>query len=605
MAAPPGAPRVRPRRWLALAVLVGFVFAGRDAAIAQAPSAPERIEVLVDASAEMRVRIGDVERIVVAREFLTALHAGLRAGESSAPSLRLFGATSPASRRDCTDTRLAVEAGAAPARWAAAVAAIEPLGISPLAHALERAAGDSASTYLLVAAGGEDCRVDPCEVWKEVVGGGPNRRSRLHVVALAPAPDDLEALRCLSRAGSGSLTVIDTPGEAASAGRRVALILRNEGLVEVRATLGRGGARIALPVRVERPVGGEVVVAFAARGPRPVPAGVYRVVVESAPPLAFERVMVLPGETATLEASGLGRLRVELLDDRGGHVRAPVSIRSGDGRRELRYGVTGEDAVMRAGTYDISVDLGDSVVVRGDVVVSAGRTNRTAFGGGGTLLVLSPEFESPPPTLVLASRSGVVDTLRVGVAHPLPGGAYRLIVETLPVYVTENVAVGGESQTVVTLPETGVLGVALGGVDGEVSGIRVEVQEVLTGETYGTIRSGERRLVMPGRYDLRARTVPPATFPGIQVTAGQERIVRRDGLSGIAVAAPPGDAGPFRLVVLKPAGEALGEATGPEPALNAWPGDYLVRVWRGRNLAWEGRVAVASDKTARIDLASP
>jgi hypothetical protein len=315
--------------------------------------------------------------------------------------------------------------------------------------------------------------------------------------------------------------------------------------------------------------------------------------------------MVLPGETAMLEASGLGRLRVELLDDRGGRVRAPVSIRSSDGRRELRYGVTGDDAVMRAGTYDVSVDLGDSVVEQGDIVVSAGRTTRIAFGGGGTLLVLSPEFESPPPTRVLASRSGVVDTLRVGVPHPLPGGAYRLIVETLPVYVTENVAVRGESQTVVTLPETGVLGVTLGGVDGEVSGVRVEVREVLTGETYGTIRSGDRRLVMPGRYDLRARTVPPANFPAVDVTAGQERIVRRDGLSGIEVAAPPGDAGPYRLVVLTPAGEALGEATGAEPAVHAWPGDYLVRVWRGRDLAWEGRVAVASDKTARIDLVSP
>jgi hypothetical protein len=477
--------------------------------------------------------------------------------------------------------------------------------VSPLAHALEHAAGDSAAAYLLVTAGGDDCRVDPCAVWKEVIGGGSNRRSRLHVVALAPAPDDLEVLRCLSRAGSGSLTVIDTPGEAGSAGRRVALILRNEGLLEVRATLGRGGARIELPVRIERPVGGEVVVAFAARGPRPIPAGVYRVVVESAPPLSFDRVMVLPGETTTLEATGLGRLRVELLDDLGHHVRAPVSIRSGAARRELRYAVTGEDVIMRSGAYDVSVDMGDSVAEHGDVVVSAGRTTRIAFGGGGTLLVLSPEFETPPPTRVLATRSGIVDTLRVGVPHPLAGGTYRLLVETLPVYVTEDVAIGGESQTVITLPETGILGVSLSGMSGAVNGIRVEVREVTTGQTYGAIRSGERHLVMPGRYDLHARTVPPTTFRAVDVAAGQERIVRREGLSGIAVVAPTGDAGPYRLVVLTPAGEALGEASGPAPALNAWPGEYLARVWRGRDLAWEGRVAVASDKTARIDLANP
>ena len=605
MALRPGASRVRARDWCALALSLGLLLGGRDALAAQEPPAAGGIEVVLDASAGMRGRIGDFERVSVAREFLTALHSGLTADGSPGPALRLFGSSSPAARRNCSDTRLALAAGAAPARWDTEVASVEPLGVSPIAHALERAAGDSAAAYLLVTAGADDCRVDPCAAWKEVIGGGPNRRSRLHVVALAPDPADLEVLRCLSRAGSGSLTVIDTPGEATSAGGRVALILRNEGLVEVRATLGRGGARIPLPVRVERPVGGEVVVAFAARGPRPVPAGVYRVVVESAPPMSFDRIMVLPGETTVLEATGLGRLRVELLDDLGDHVRAPVSIRSGDGRRELRYAVTGEDAIMRAGVYDVSVEVGDSVAERGDVVVTAGRTTRIAFGGGGTLLVLSPEFETPPPTRVLASRSGVVDTLRVGVPHPLPGGAYRLLVETLPVYVTEDVAIGGESQTVITLPETGILGVTLSGVNGAVNGIRVDVREVTTGETYGSIRSGERRLVMPGRYDLHARTVPPTTFPAVDVTPGQERIVRREGLSGIAVAAPSGDPGPFRLVVLTPAGEALGEASGPAPALYAWPGDYLARVWRGRDLAWEGRVAVASDKTARIDLANP
>ena len=493
----------------------------------------------------------------------------------------------------------------AAARWSAAVQGIRPLGIAPLATALERAVADSVSTYVLLTEGGDDCRVDPCEIWREAIGGGPNRNARLHVVALAPSQENLEELRCLSRAGSGSLTIIDGSDEASYAGRRVALILRNEGLIEVRATLGRGGARVELPVRIERPVAGEVVAGFTARGPRAVPAGVYRVVVESAPPLAFERVMVLPGETTTLEASALGRLRVEMLDDAGQRIRAPVSIRSPDGRRELRYGLTGEDAVMQAGTYVVSVDLGDSVLQQTDVSVPAGRTTRVAFGGGGTLLVLTPEFESPPATRALAFRPGEVDTLAVGAPSPLPAGSYRLIVETLPVYVAEDVVVRDEAQTVVTLPETGILGVELSGPAGSVEGIRVEVREVLTGETYGTIRSGERRLAMPGRYDLEARTVPRARFEAVDVAPGQELIVRREGLSRLEVAPPAGSDATYRLDVLTPGGERLGDASGSQPALPVWPGEYLARVWRGRELVWEGRVAVASDKTARIDLAGP
>ncbi|MGH7565217.1 MAG: hypothetical protein ACREK2_00145, partial [Gemmatimonadota bacterium] len=506
---------------------MALLLATHGGVLAQEPAvAAGGIEVVLDASADMREPIEGVERIAVAREFLEALRSGLTARESFPVGLRLYGSASARSRRDCTDTRLVVEPGATLAPWMAAVAAVQPRGLSPLAYALEQAAADSVATYVLVTDGGDDCRIDPCAAWKEVIGGGPNRRSRLHVVALDPGEDDLEELRCLSRAGSGSLTVIDGPGEAASAGRRVALILRNEGLLGVRATLGQGGTRIPLPVRVERPLPGEVVVAFTAPGPRPVPAGVYRVVVESAPPMAFERVLVLPGETTTLEVTSLGRLRVELLDALGAHLRAPVSIRSGDGRRELRYVVTGEDAVMQAGSYDVSVDLGDSVVEQGDVAVTTGRTTRVAFGGGGTLLVLSPEFETPPPTLALAFRAGAVDTLTVGSPHPLPAGTYRLVVETLPMYVTEDVVVRDESQTVVTLPETGILGVSLSGTTGEVKDVGVDVREVLTGEIYGTILNGERRLAMPARYDLIARTVPPTTFPGVEIAPGQETILR-------------------------------------------------------------------------------
>jgi len=561
---------------------------------------------VLDASADMRSRIGGVERIDVARAFLRALHGGLVAAPGGAPELALRVYGSGSTRQDCSDTRLLVEPVQAAAPWEEALASLQPRGVAPLTLALERAAADSAATYVLVTDGGDDCHPDPCAAWRDVVGGGPNRHSRLHVVALSPTDEELEELRCLSRAGSGSLTVIDGPGQAAPAGRRLALILRNHGLVDVRATLGPAGESVPLPVRVVRPVSAEVVAAFTARGPRSVPAGVYRVVVESAPPVSFERVMILPGETTTLQATDLGRLRVELLDDQGGRWRAPVSIRSADGRRELRYLPTWEDAILRAGSYDLSVDLGDSVVERDDVVVPAGATTRVSLGGGGTLLVLAPEFEVPPPTRALAYRAATVDTLTVGVAHPLAAGRYRLVVQTLPIYVTEDVAIKAESETVVTLPETGVLGVELAGADGAVEGVRVDVRESLTGEIYGAIRSGERRLVMPGRYELDVRTVPPAAIGGVDVHPAQERIVRRQGLSRVSVFPSAGSTGSYRLEVLTLAGDRrLGESVGPQPMLAVWPGAYLARVWRGRELVWEGRVAVASDKTARIDLASP
>ena len=327
---------------------------------------------------------------------------------------------------------------------------------------------------------------------------------------------------------------------------------------------------------------------------------------ESVPPITYERVMVLPGDTTALEAADIGRLRVEVLDPRGVPVHAPASIRSGNGRRELRFLASGEDAWVRAGTYDVSVELPDSIVVQEDVTVTAGRTTRVAFGGGGTLLVLTPEFETPPRTRVLAYGGDAVDTLTVGEAKPLRAGSYRLVVQTLPVYVTEDVVVRDEGQTVIPLPETGVLGIELSGADGPVAGIRVDVREVLTGEVYGSIVSGGRRLAMPGRYDLEARTVPPTTISAVDVLPGRETVASREGLSRIVVAPPAGESGPWRLEVLTAAGDRrLGEALGEAPELPAWPGTYLARVWRGAALEWEGSVSVASAESARIDWTRP
>ena len=110
---------------------------------------------------------------------------------------------------------------------------------------------------------------------------------------------------------------------------------------------------------------------------------------------------------------------------------------------------------------------------------------------------------------------------------------------------------------------------------------------------------------MPARYDLVAHTVPQTTIAGVDVTAGQERIVRREGLSSVSVV-------PARVPRALPPGaprrdgrSAPRRSDRSSPALPAWPGEYLARVWRGRELVRESRVAVASNKTAQIDLASP
>ncbi|HUP18316.1 MAG TPA: hypothetical protein VM778_00020 [Gemmatimonadota bacterium] len=587
---------------VAAATLAGV--GGPSAARAQdmPAGAPGPIEIVLDASGSMNGRIGGREKMGIAKEFLLALRSGLsEEGDPPPMGLRVYGAGSHRLRRDCSDTRLLTRTSDPSEALLEDLEAVAPLGVSPLAYTLREAAADSARVYVLIADGGDNCEGDPCPVWTRAAArrGGP--RLRLHVVAIGAEPDDLEGLRCLSRSSSGTFLTIDAPGEVASAAERLALIVRNEGVLDVRLSVA--GEAFGAPVRMLRPLTGEVVRAFVARAARRVPAGMYTVVIETAPPDTLERVLVLPGERVEIERSDYGRLVVETAGTDGA---PPVSVRATAGGPELRYGQAGQPVILRAGAYDVQVNLGDTLAIREGVQVSAGRTTRVVLGGTepGSLRTLVPGIESPPSTRVLLYGEGRVDTLAVGVGGPVAPGSYRMVVQTLPPYFGDNVRIESGRETLVTLPETGVLGVVLVGPDGPIRGARITVREPMTGEAYGSFSSGERRLVMPATYRLEVGTAPPLTIDAVTVLPGEERIVERGGLSAVTLEA----AAPERVRLelwTEDGARRLAEATGTRPVVAARPGTYLARVSRGTETVWQGRIAVAPGKTARIDWPGP
>lgn len=567
---------------------------------AQGPDPSRAIEVVLDASGSMAGRMGAGDRMDAAREVLDALRTGLKADSVAAgPGLRVYGGGAGAPRRDCGDTRRVLPAGASEEAWTAALAGLRPNGVSPLALALERTAAEAPAVTVLITNGLGNCGGDACALWRDVVArrGNEAPRARLHVIALAPDSAAVEPLRCLSRAGSGAFLVVSDPDSARAAGARLARVLKDRGLLDVR--LWAGAEPITVPVRVLRPLTGEVVAAFSARGPREIPAGVYTVVIETMPSVTLERVMILPGTTHLIERRDFGRLVVEARDANDTPLRARVSVRRPDRGGEVRYLAAAEPVVLRSGRYDVVVELEDSLVVRHDVAVETGATTLVTIGGRGTVRVVAPGFAVPPATAALLYGGGRVDTLWIGRPAAVPAGHYRLVARTLPVYVTEEVDVEAGRETRVTLPQMGVLGVDVYGPDGLLQGLRVDVREPMTQEVYGALQSGERRLAMPGTYALELATAPPRRIDGVRVAAGVEEIVVRRGLGLIVVEAPL--TGPARLELLAPGGRVLGEASGPRPSVAAWPGTYQARVWQGARLLWEGRITVAAGKRVRID----
>lgn len=591
-------------RAAALAAALALAFSasapGPEALCAQGAE-PAGIEVVLDASGSMGGVLGEVEKMVLAKEFLRALRDGL-ADDGGGPrlALRVYGARSHHLRRDCQDTARLVGAGDPPEVWEAALAGVNPQGVSPLALALERAVAGNATTFVLVTDGAGNCGGDACAGWREVVAGAAgNRDARLHVVALDPEPAELDRLRCLSRAGSGSLTVLSDPGEVVPAGGRLALILLNQGTLDVRLTIG-ADEPFPAPVRVLRPLTRDPVARLTAGRPRAVPAGIYSVEVETVPAIAFDRVLVLPGETVTLENSDFGRLEVEI-PDRTGDPPSSVIVRPSGSGSEYRAGAAGEPLILGAGVYDLSVDLGDSVAVREAVRVQSGSTTRIVFGGSGTLEVVAAGFTDPPATIAVVYGGGRADTVAVGGSLALPAGRYRLVVQTLPIYVTEDVVVEAGRRSLTVIPDTGILRIDLFGPDGLTTEPRIQVREPLTNELYGSIASGQRALTMAGTYRLELPGVPPRSIDGVSVIAGDERIVVRRGLARVVLAAPQPRGGALRLELLDVGGRPLASATGAEPEILAWPGTYRARVWRGPDLLYEGEISVAPGESARID----
>lgn len=541
--------------------------------------------------------------MAVAKRLLTTLRSELEAGDDPPTiSLRTFGSRSDRSQRDCRDTERLVGPGDSLASWDRSLAALEPRGVSPLATALEAAGADGADAYVVVTDGVDNCDRDACAVWRELAVPG-DAQPHLHVVALDPNPADLEPLRCLSRVGSGSFLSIDDPEQVEAVARRLALLLRNESVLEVRTVLGSTPFRA--PIELVRPLTREPVMQASSGVPIVVPAGMYSVVVRTTPEISSERLLLLPGETTVVEHADFGRLSVELLDFDNLRLRAPVSVSESGERDELRFATTGDSIILGAGRYDVRLDTGAAFAVRRGVTVRAGETTRVAIGGSGTVRIVASDTASVSAGAVLFGDEGS-DSLAVGDSLRVAAGRYRATVASVPPYVAEGVVVEPERETVVELPATGRLSLFVLGVGQEDTAIEADVVSSATDEIVGRIRSGEVRLARPGRYRIELKTIPPRSLGEFEVEAGREVRIERRGLSAIELGPSFVATGSdYRLEVFDAENRTLAIESGRAPFVRVWPGEYRVRVWRNDARIWEGPVSVAADRTARIDSDSP
>ena len=164
--------------------------------------AAERAIIVLDASGSMWAQIEGKARITIARETLESVLSTL------SPDIELGLMTyGHREKGNCDDIEMLVEptAGSAGA-IKAAVADINPKGMTPLSDAVRLAAEDlkyteEQSTVILITDGLETCEVDPCALGTELEQKGVN--FTVHVLGFGLSDDEGKQVACLAENTGG------------------------------------------------------------------------------------------------------------------------------------------------------------------------------------------------------------------------------------------------------------------------------------------------------------------------------------------------------------------------------------------------------------------
>ena len=244
------------------------------------------VEIVIDASRSMWGRMYGEPKMAVAKEILQDISDWMP--DDLDLALRAYGSTSPSDSRDCRDSALLVPFGEGN-RWPIqqAIADLRPLGQTPIAYALNQAAGDfgplqNDRVVVLVTDGIESCGGDPVQAAREL----REQNIMVHIVGFGldnAADEDTASLLAVAHASGGRYI---TAGSAEELKEALA------STVGTSFRVFKGSTEIASG-------------ALGAEEPLFLPGGDYRVELNSSPPQNME-ISLASGNQLTLTVEKQG-----------------------------------------------------------------------------------------------------------------------------------------------------------------------------------------------------------------------------------------------------------------------------------------------------------
>ena len=335
--------------WLTLAaVLLSTV------ASAQTCNTAERSVLLIlDASGSMNAKLPNGETRIAVAQRATKGVAGFVPAQSQL-SLRMYGAQSPASRKNCEDTHLAVPFGAASANAdaiATQASAVKAQGYTPIAFALEQAANDFPADakeriIVLVSDGKETCKGDPVLAAKALAGKGITVHTVGFIVDTA-ARGQLQNIASITGGTYFDAPVgpelPDTLKSAFAACKKRVVTLPPKPQPGKLSTTSATWLTSHAVLNAE--TGQQVGTLDSAKKEITLPAGIYEV---KFGPASWKGIEVRPGETTTIEP---GVLKIEVPAPKM-EVRAAV-VDSETGDRHGSFDAVSRSITLIPGVYDL------------------------------------------------------------------------------------------------------------------------------------------------------------------------------------------------------------------------------------------------------------
>ena len=344
-------------------------------------TADRSVLLILDASGSMNAKLPNREtRMAVAQRAVKGV-ASLVPAQTQL-SLRMYGAQSAASRKNCQDTHLAVPFSAASAAGGPITAAVDGAkaqGYTPIAYSLGQAANDfpadaKVRVIVLVSDGKETCQGDPVLAARALAAKGIT----VHTVGFVVDTAARGQLQAIARATGGTYfdapvgpELPDTLKQALNAcAQRVAVLPAKPKPGKLRTTSTTWLTSHAV---LNAETGQQVGTLDSAKRELTLPPGIYEV---RFGPASWRGIEVRPGETTTIEP---GILKVQVPAPRVEVAAAVVDSETGE--RHGSFDAVSTSVTLMPGVYDLNfwqsqwrfvkVDGGQTVTLRPVAVILA------------------------------------------------------------------------------------------------------------------------------------------------------------------------------------------------------------------------------------------